>query len=62
MNLYWQCPNCKEKVNFSEEMSYVFDEEGEADFDPSRGLFFHTIYCECGINWNVSISKPEKSE
>jgi hypothetical protein len=38
-------------------MEYMFDEEGEADFDPVRGLYFHTIYCKCGVYWVVTISK-----
>lgn len=55
--MYWKCPNCKEKVNFTDQMEYVFDEDGEADFDPKRGLMFNVIDCKCGAEWTVSISK-----
>lgn len=55
--LHWKCPNCKEKVDFNNQMDYVFDEDGEADFDPKKGLYFHTIVCNCGANWIVSISE-----
>lgn len=60
MDLWWKCPNCKSQVNFSDEASYVFDnDDGEADFDPKKGLYFHTIVCECGANWIMSISGME---
>jgi hypothetical protein len=59
MNLWWKCPNCGQKVDFTDEMEYVFDEEGEADFDPKHGLFFHTITCKCGALWTMSISGME---
>lgn len=58
MDLWWNCPNCKEKVDFSQEVSVVFDEDGEADFSPSKGLFFYTLFCSCGNQWVVSISEP----
>lgn len=59
--LYWKCPNCKSEVDFTGEMEYVFDEDGEADFDPKSGLMMHTIQCgECPTEWIVSISKPIK--
>lgn len=60
--MYWECPNCKDKVNFEEQMNDVF-EGGEADFDPELGLFFHTIMCDsCNANWIVSISKMHLEE
>jgi hypothetical protein len=62
MNLWWKCPNCESKVDFTDEMSFVFDEEGEADFDPKSGLWFHTIMCDCGASWSVSIGKMEVME
>lgn len=58
MDLWWKCPNCKGKVDFTHEASEVFDEDGEADFDPSMGLFFHTLFCACGNAWSMTISKP----
>lgn len=58
--LYWKCPNCKAKVDFINEMEYVF-ENGEADFDPKSGLMMHTIECsECPTEWIVSITKAIK--
>ncbi len=60
MNLWWKCPNCGEKVNYTEQMSYVFDENNEAEFDPEIGLFFHTIKCKCGATWRTGISEMEK--
>lgn len=59
MSLYWKCSKCKEKVDFEFQMCEVFDENEEADFDPSSGLMMHTISCgNCDTNWIVSISKP----
>lgn len=55
--MWWKCPNCNSKVDYSNEMSFVFDEEGEAEFDPKRGLMFHTIMCDCGANWSTGISE-----
>lgn len=60
MKLWWKCPDCKEEVDFTKEMSFVFDENGQSEFDPKHGLIFHTVECECGNNWTVSISEPEK--
>lgn len=59
--MWWKCPNCNEKVDYSKEMSFVFD-EGEAGFDPKHGLFFHTIMCDCGASWSTSISEMFVSE
>lgn len=60
--LFWKCPSCKSEVDFLKQMSYIF-EDGEADFDPSRGMFHHTINCdECPAAWSVSISKPYNEE
>ena len=58
--MYWKCPKCKSKVDFKSQMEYVFSDDGEADFDPKNGLYFHTIDCktkECGANWIVSVSE-----
>lgn len=63
MNLWWICPNCGKKVNFTDEMALVFDmNDGEAEFDPKSGLCFHTIVCDCGAIWTTSISKMEVME
>jgi hypothetical protein len=57
MDLWWKCPNCKKKVDFKNEMDFVFDDEnGEADFSPKHGLPYHTVFCECGDYWTISIS------
>jgi hypothetical protein len=60
MDLWWKCSNCKKKINFTDQMSLVFDEDGESDFDPKKGLMFHTIICDCGNQWTISISEPDK--
>lgn len=63
--MYWKCPKCKSKVDFSKQMGYVFSEDDEADFDAKRGLFFHTIECEnkgCNATWIVSISEMNEDE
>lgn len=57
MKLWWKCPNCEEKVGFTDQMADIFDKAGEADFDPKRGLWFHTLDCPCGAEWVVSISE-----
>jgi hypothetical protein len=56
MDLWWQCPNCNRYVNFSEQITQMFDESGEALFEPSIGYFFHMISCKCGTYWTASIS------
>jgi hypothetical protein len=54
---WWKCPHCQSKVDFTEQMNYVFDETGEAEFDAEHGLFFHTIFCdECDARWTTGIS------
>lgn len=65
MNLWWECSNCGEVVDFTKEASSVFDEDGEADFDPNSGLFFHTLFCnnvECGTTWIMSISEANNNK
>jgi hypothetical protein len=57
MDLWWKCPNCNEKVDFTRQMGYVFEEDGEVEFDPEMGLWFHTIVCGCGANWVMSIGE-----
>jgi hypothetical protein len=58
--MFWICPICDKKVDFSKQLSEVFEEDGEASFDPKGGLYFHTISCKCGCNWIMSISGVEK--
>lgn len=58
--MFWNCPKCRHKVDFIDQMGYVSEEDGEASFDPKRGLMFHTIECgndACGAHWIVSISE-----
>lgn len=62
MNLWWKCPNCGNKVEYIKEMEFVFDEEGEAEFNPRHGMSFHTILCECGASWITSIGEMEIME
>lgn len=58
MNQWWKCPICGEKVDFTRQMFDVFDiEDGEAIFSPESGVWFHTIFCECGTSWVMSISE-----
>ena len=56
MNLWWKCPNCKGKVDFTTAMSEIFSVDNKADFCPKSGLWFHTISCDCGAYWVTSIS------
>lgn len=58
MNFWWKCPNCGNKVDFTEELKdSCFDsEDGEACFEPETGIFFHTIFCHmCEASWVMSI-------
>lgn len=62
MKMFWACPKCISRVDFTEEMSSLFDENGESEFDPKLGLFFHTILCNgCKSNWIISISPMEEN-
>jgi len=63
IEMWWQCPNCKKKVDFEEQLREVFDvwfkdSDGEAEFAVEKdcGLWFHTISCNCGAEWIISIS------
>lgn len=61
IKMFWVCPECNEKVDFLEQMQYLFDENGEAEFDAELGVFFHTIICEkCNSCWTISISEKSK--
>ncbi|MED4885428.1 hypothetical protein [Bacillus smithii] len=57
MKQWFVCPNCKTTVNFFEQMDYLFEDDGESIFDPEDGVWFHTVYCECGAYWVMSLSK-----
>lgn len=58
MDQWWECPNCGEKVSFNKQMFNCFDYgDGSADFSPESGIFFHTITCECGAYWVMSLSE-----
>lgn len=62
-NLWWECPKCNKKVDFSKQLEDIFDiDYGEAYFsvDKDCGLWFHTIMCECGSSWIMSISGMEE--
>jgi hypothetical protein len=57
IKMWWKCPNCQSKVDYSQQMNYVFsDDDNEADFDPESGLWMHTITCNCGAYWTTGIS------
>ena len=58
--MYWICPKCERKVNFYKQVDLLFDENGEAEFDAKNGVYFHTIDCECGVEWIMSISDMEE--
>jgi len=55
--MWWICPNCDTPVDFQGQMEEVFDPDNmQAEFEPKNGLYFHTISCDCGVDWIVSIS------
>lgn len=63
--MHWNCPKCQSKVDFEKQMNYVFEEDGEAEFDPKHGLWLHTIDCdnqECNATWIVTVSKMYEEE
>ena len=56
--MFWNCPKCGGRVDFQEQMSELFDENKEAYFDPEKGVYFHSIICECcDSGWIVTISE-----
>jgi hypothetical protein len=60
MNLYWNCPNCKEKVELLPSLStFLFKQNGEADFNEENGASFFQ-YC-CGYEWKVTIGGRQYS-
>jgi len=63
INLHWICPNCKDNVDFENQLKDVFDENGESEFivEENCGLYFHTIFCpKCNANWVMSIGGMNK--
>lgn len=54
--MWWECPSCGKRVDFNEQISELFNNNGEAYFDPNRGVWFHTIECECGCKWIMTLS------
>lgn len=57
---WWRCPNCKEFVDFDHQIETLFDEWGEAEFEPENGVIFHTITCQkCKLSWIMSISQSD---
>lgn len=60
MNLFWICPDCNKRVDFSKQLYEVFEEDGEASFCPKGGLFLHTISCDCGCDWFIMISDVKR--
>jgi len=67
LNLYWTCPICGSKVDFTEQLTGIcFDEQdGEANFDVNEngGIIFHNIFCpRCNASWVMSIGGMNKSE
>jgi len=58
MNLWWECPKCGKKVDYSKQMEINFHEDGKADFhlEAGYGVWWCAIDCECGANWETGIS------
>lgn len=54
--MWWECPRCGQKVDFIKQVGELFEEDGEASFDPNGGVWFHTISCDCGCEWIMELS------
>jgi len=54
--LWWECPRCEKKVYFLKQLSEIFDDNGEAKFEPSLSMGYDYIRCDCGAKWIISIS------
>ena len=54
-DLWWVCPICGHKVSFLDQLKDVFEEDGEASFDPKYGILVHSIICTCGAIWTLSL-------
>ena len=59
-NLWWECPKCKCKVTFGEDLATLFcEEDNEAYFCPKSGVPFYIVTCDnedCNATWNFGIS------
>jgi hypothetical protein len=59
-DLWWECPKCKSKVSFGEDLTTLFcDEDNEAYFCPESGVPFYLVCCDnndCDASWNFGIS------
>lgn len=59
--MYMECPKCGQKVDFKNQVGYLFDyETGESEFDPEHGVMFHTIKCnnkDCKAYWILTLSE-----
>ncbi|MBO5424414.1 MAG: hypothetical protein J6A25_02775 [Lachnospiraceae bacterium] len=56
---WWYCPKCNNKVYFDEVVHTLFDDDGEAWFEPKSGVPFYYLKCrnnECNARWNIQIS------
>ena len=41
--MWWECPNCQVKVNYSYQLMKLFDrEDGESLFPAEDGMWYHT--------------------
>ena len=55
--MWWKCPVCKKPVDYENQLHVIFDEnDNEALFNPELGMWLHTIMCDCGAHWMMSIS------
>ena len=57
---WWYCPKCRNKVSFNRVVETLFDDDGEAWFEPDSGVPFYILKCsgkECGATWNIEISE-----
>jgi hypothetical protein len=58
--LWWKCPKCGNKINFSEVTQTLFDyHNGEAYFESESGVPFYILKCynvDCKATWNIGIS------
>lgn len=59
--MFWICPKCGKIVDFTRQLRCLFDETGDAEFEPESGVIFHTIFCDnCNSIWTMSISEREE--
>lgn len=59
--MFWICPKCGTQIDFHDQVKYLFDDTGDANFDPESGVILHLITCDvCESYWTMSISKREQ--